>query len=266
MYPVLFEVGSFSVYGYGLMIALGVVAGVAYMAVEGKRVAMLTFDQANALFLLIFFAAVIGGKAFLFLEDPRGYLDNPSRILRGAGFVFYGSFIFAVPTMLWFFSRYRLDTMKMLDVMAITTCLVHIFGRIGCFLAGCCHGEPTENFLAVTFTDSRCLADPKGVPLHPTQLYEAGFITVVLLGLLWLRKRKTFDGQMFICYLMLYAVGRFIIEYYRGDVERGLLFDGLMSHSQLIAVVIFTVAAIAYLYFSRRGGELKESFAKNRQR
>src|SRR5688572_22973146 len=133
MHPILFEFSGITVYSYGFFIALGAIAGVAYMAVRGKKEAGLNFDQANNLFLLIFLAAFIGGKAFLFFEEPEIYVHDFRRLLTGRGFVFYGSFIFAVPTMIWFFRRNKLHAYKMLDVMAITTCLVHMFGRIGCF-------------------------------------------------------------------------------------------------------------------------------------
>lgn len=252
MHPVLFEVGSVSVYSYGFMIAIGIVAGVWYMAVEGRRTANLSFDQANTLFLLIFLAAVIGGKVFLFFESPARYADDPSALFRGAGFVFYGSFLFAVPVMLWFFKRNNLNTLVMLDVMAITTCLVHMGGRIGCFLAGCCYGKPTGFFAGVTFTDARCAADPKGVPLHPTQLYEAGFIFLVMLFLLAMRRRKHFDGQLFLLYLICYAVGRFFIEYFRGDDQRGYVLGDMISHSQLIAIVILAVSGTIYFILRTR--------------
>src|SRR5687767_5148558 len=189
MHPIIFEVGGYTIYSYGLMIAVGAIAGVAYMAIQGKKEVGLTFDQANALFLYIFFAALIGGKVFLFFENPKHYFDNPASLIKGAGFVFYGSFLFAVPTMLWFFKKHRLHTQKMLDIMAITTCLVHMFGRIGCFLAGCCYGLPTESVFGVTYTHPACYAEPKGVPLHPTQLYEAAYIFTVMLLLLFLRGR-----------------------------------------------------------------------------
>jgi phosphatidylglycerol---prolipoprotein diacylglyceryl transferase len=252
MRPVLFELGGYSVYTYGFMIAIGAVAGVAYMVIQGKKEVGLSFDQANTLFLIIFFAAVIGGKVFLFFEEPSTYIAKPAALFRGSGFVFYGSFLFAVPAMLWYFRKNRLDTFKMLDVMAITTCLLHIFGRIGCFFAGCCHGTPADHFLAVTFTDPACYANPKGVPLHPTQLYEAGYIFLTMLYLLRLRNHRRFDGQLFLSYLILYAVGRFVIEFFRGDRGRGFIFENFLSHSQLIAAMIFAVAAYLYVRWSRR--------------
>jgi len=246
MYPVLFEIGGVTIYSYGFLIALGAIAGVAYMAVRGKKEVGLTFDQANNLFLLIFLAAIVGGKVFLFFEDPSAYLQNPQRLFTGRGFVFYGSFLFAVPTMLWFFRRHKLHPYKMLDVMAITTCLVHMFGRLGCFMAGCCYGKPTDSFSGVIFSDPACYAEPKGVALHPTQLYEAGLVFMIMILLFYLRDRRTFYGQLFLIYLMAYATGRMVLEIFRGDDVRGYIVENYISHSQLIALVI--LATVAYLY------------------
>jgi phosphatidylglycerol---prolipoprotein diacylglyceryl transferase len=251
MYPILFEIGNFTVYSYGMMIAVGAVAGVSYMAIQGKKEVGLTFDKANSLFLYIFFAALIGGKVFLFFEDPKTYLADPGKLFKGTGFVFYGSFLFAIPTMLWFFRKHKLNTYKMLDVMAITTCLVHMFGRIGCFLAGCCYGEPTESIFGVVYTHPACYANPKGQPLHPTQLYEAGYILLVMIFLLYVRDRRRFYGQLFLLYLALYAIGRVFIEFFRGDEERGYIF-GVISHSQFIAALILTSVFIIYRRWVRQ--------------
>jgi phosphatidylglycerol---prolipoprotein diacylglyceryl transferase len=250
MHPILFQLGEFYIYSYGFFIAVGAAAGFAYMARRGKTELGLTFDQANALFLLIFIAAFIGGKVFLFFEDMSYYVEHPTKLLTGRGFVFYGSFLFAIPVMLWFFAKNRLPVLQMLDIMAITTCLVHAFGRIGCFFAGCCHGIPTESWLGVTFTSEACYAEPLNVPLHPTQLYEAGFIFLLMISLLTLRNRKSFHGQLFFLYLMGYAIGRFIIEYFRGDLDRGFIIKDVLSHSQLISLLIFV--SVAVLYFTRR--------------
>ncbi|HEY9005333.1 MAG TPA: prolipoprotein diacylglyceryl transferase [Ohtaekwangia sp.] len=252
MHPVLFKLGGLTVYSYGFMIALGTVAGVAYMVIRGKKEVGLTFDQANSLFLFIFIAAFAGGKALLFFEDARLYVQHPARLLTGRGFVFYGSFLFAIPTMFWFFKRNKLPTYAMLDIMAVTTCLVHMFGRIGCFLAGCCYGLPTDSIFGVIFTDPACHANPKGVPLHPTQLYESGYIFMVMLVLLYLREKRTFYGQLFLTYLMLYAIGRYALEFFRGDTERGFIIKDYLSHSQFIALAIFVVVVYVYNRWSKR--------------
>ena len=246
MHPVLFNLGSITIYTYGFMIAIGVLCGVAYMAVRGKKEVGLTFDQANNLFLLIFLAALVGGKVFLFFENPSNYLANPGKLISGSGFVFYGSFLFAVPAMLWYFRKHKLPVYQMLDIMAITTCLVHMFGRVGCFFAGCCYGKPTDGFLSVVFIDPSCQARPLDTPLYPTQLLEAGFILSVMVFLLFVRSRKQFHGQMFLLYLMLYAAGRFGLEYLRGDLARGFVIKEYLSNSQFVSICIFGITAVIY--------------------
>jgi phosphatidylglycerol:prolipoprotein diacylglycerol transferase len=252
MYPILFEVGTVHIYSYGLMIALGIIAGMIYLVVAGRKSVGLTFDQANSLFLYVFFAAVIGGKLFLFFEDPSGYLADPLRLIAGQGFVFYGSFLLTIPTMLWYFHRNKLPALKMLDVMAVTTCLVHMLGRIGCFLAGCCHGKPTDSIIGVTYTNPVCYADPLNTPLYPTQLLEAAYIFGVMLFLIFMKNRSTFNGQLFLIYLMMYAAGRFVLEFLRGDEGRGFILDGYLSHSQLIALSILAIVVFFYVRLSKR--------------
>jgi phosphatidylglycerol:prolipoprotein diacylglycerol transferase len=258
VHPIVFQAGPITIYSYGLMIALGVVAGMAYLIVTGRRETGLTFDQANSLFLLIFLAAVVGGKLFLFLEDPARYVHDPAALFTGRGFVFYGSFLLAIPTMFWFFKKQKLPTYQMLDLMAVTTCLLHIFGRVGCFLAGCCYGKPTDSIIGVTFTDKACYAEPLGTPLFPTQLMEAGYIFLVMLVLLALKKKRPFYGQLFLAYLMLYAIGRFVLEFFRGDTGRGFIEDLYLSHSQFIALCVLAVCGVLYgrwLKRAHRGSE-----------
>jgi len=251
MYPILFRFGSATVYSYGFLISLGIVAGMLYLIIQGKKEVGLTFDKANALFLYIFLAAIVGGKLFLFFEDPAGYRNDPRQLFAGRGFVFYGSFLLAVPTMWWFFKKNKLHPYKMLDVMAITTCLVHVFGRLGCFLAGCCHGKPTSSIWGVTYTDPICLAEPLHTPLYPTQLFEALYIFFVMIFLLSRKRKRRFYGQLFLSYLVLYAVGRFMLEFLRGDTRRGFLLEGSVSHSQLLALGVIVVVAGFYMRLAR---------------
>ncbi|HZB12291.1 MAG TPA: prolipoprotein diacylglyceryl transferase [Chryseolinea sp.] len=252
MHPILFEVGGITLFSYGFMIALGSIAGVTYMAVQGKKEVGLSFDQANALFLCIFAAAFVGGKVFLFFEDTSYYLKYPLKLVTGRGFVFYGSFLFTIPTMLWFFKKHKLHTYKMLDVMAVTTCLVHIFGRLGCFLAGCCHGRPTDSSIGITFTDAACYADPLNTPLIPSQLMEATYIFIIMMILLFIRKRTKFYGQLFLLYIILYAIGRSVLEIYRGDSARGFIIEDYLSHSQFIALILLGAGIYIYTLLARR--------------
>lgn len=252
MYPVLFEIGGLKIYSYGFLIAIGAIAGVAYLALRGRKEIGLTFDQANSLFLFIFIAAFVGGKVFLFFEDTSTYLHRPGKLLTGNGFVFYGSFLFAIPTMWWFFRKHKLPPYAMLDIMAVTTCLVHMFGRLGCFMAGCCYGKPTASGMGVIFTDPACQAKPLNEPLHPTQLYESGYILLVMLILLYLRDKRSFYGELFLLYLLLYAAGRFALEFFRGDAGRGFVIQDYISHSQFIAILIAAVVLYVYSRWSVR--------------
>ena len=251
MHPVLFTVGHFTVYTYGFFIALGAVLGGTYMWRQGRKQFSWSFDQANTLFLLLIIGGVVGGKFFLIFEAPAYYFANPTKLLSGSGFVFYGSLLTAIPIMLWYFKRLNLPTLAMLDVMAVVTCIVHGFGRLGCWMAGCCYGLPTNSVFGVIFSDPQCQANPKGVPLHPTQLYESAFIFLLMTALLQVKRRKKFDGQMFMIYLMTYALGRLVIEYFRGDIERGFLIQDLLTTSQFISILVFTAAFYFYVKLNR---------------
>jgi len=246
MYPILFEIGSFTVYSYGFAIAVGCIAAFTYM----WRTSKMTFDQANTLFILLIAAGVIGGKLFMIFEDPAAYFNQPSKLFSGSGFVFYGSLLLCIPTMLWYFRKNKLPILSMLDIMAIVTCIVHGFGRLGCFMAGCCYGLPTDSFLAVVFSDPVCPA-PLHTPLHPTQLYEATFIFCLMSALLILKKRKAFDGQVFLVYLIAYASGRAVIELFRGDIERGFIVKDIISISQFISLLIIATALYFYVKLNR---------------
>jgi phosphatidylglycerol:prolipoprotein diacylglycerol transferase len=242
MHPVLFHAGSITIYTYGFLIAMGCIAAFVYM----WRASGMSFDQANTLFILLIIAGVVGGKLFMLFED----LSTP--LLSAGGFVFYGSLLFCIPTMLIFFRRNQLPVLAMLDIMAIVTCIVHGFGRLGCFMAGCCYGLPTDSAFGVIFTDPVCQAQPLNTPIHPTQLYEATFIFLLLTGLLILKRRKSFDGQVFLFYLVIYACGRGVIELFRGDIERGFLIRDVLSNSQFISLLIILVAVLFYVKLRRK--------------
>ena len=252
MHPVLFNIGPVTIYSYGFLIAIGAVLGFTYLYFQGKKYVGLTFDQANSLFIYLVLAGVAGGKFFMIFEDIDYYLSNPGKLISGSGFVFYGSLIFAIPTLLWFFKKNNLPTWRMLDIMGPTACIAHGFGRMGCFLAGCCYGKPTDSLFGVTYIDAACQAQPLHTPLHPTQLYEAGFIFLIFVVLTILKKRKQFDGQLFLIYIILYAIGRGVLELYRADLERGFVIKDVISNSQFISLVMISVAVYFYVKLKRR--------------
>ena len=138
------------------------------------------------------------------------------------------------------------------DVFAPGIALGHVVGRFGCLFAGCCYGKPTTHALGHHVHRPFAAANvgtPLGVPLHPTQLYEAGAEFLILMVLLVTeRKGRPFAGRTFWLYMLLYAVSRFIIEFYRGD-ERGTV--GMFSTSQFISIVLAPLAIVMLVYRAR---------------
>ncbi|MDH5203492.1 MAG: prolipoprotein diacylglyceryl transferase, partial [Nitrospirota bacterium] len=124
----------------------------------------------------------------------------------------------------------------------------------GCFSAGCCYGKPVEGLpWAVTFTDPESLAR-LGIPLHPTQLYESLGEFINFFILITLRRYKSFNGQLFFTYLLLYSVLRFIVEFFRGDVDRGLIASSI-SIPQGISILLFLGAVVGLLVLKRKGSK-----------
>ncbi|HUR19651.1 MAG TPA: prolipoprotein diacylglyceryl transferase family protein, partial [Vicinamibacterales bacterium] len=134
--------------------------------------------------------------------------------------------------------------------------LGHVVGRFGCLLAGCCYGRPTDVPWAITFTDplaAQNVGTPLGIPLHPTQMYDAGAELIILAVLLFTeRKGKPFAGRTFWLYLLLYGISRFIIEFYRGDPNRDTVMAGL-STSQFVSLLLVPGSLLMLAYVRRRG-------------
>ena len=253
MHPELFSIGDFTIHTYGFMIMLGATLGFLYMSHTVKKDLGIEKDKIQNLAIMVIVSAFVGGKLLFYLEDPGYYfgsLDNLKRNFR-TGFVFYGSLLFAVPVTIWYFRKNKWPVWPMLDRLAITACIIHGTGRLGCFFAGCCHGVETDVPWAVTFTDTASQA-PLNVPLHPTQLYSATLIFAILIILLMFKRHKRFEGQLFFIYIILYATGRGIIEIFRGDEERGYVIDNVLSHSQFISIIVIAVVVWAYFRFKRK--------------
>jgi phosphatidylglycerol:prolipoprotein diacylglycerol transferase len=187
--------------------------------------------------------------------DLDYFLSQPGEILSlvRAGGVFYGGLIAAVGVALWLVRRYELPMWTTADLFAPGIALGHVIGRFGCLLAGCCYGRPTSMPWAVTFTDPVAAANvgtPLGIPLHPTQLYDAGAELLILVVLLATeRKGRPFPGRTFWLYILLYGISRFIIEFFRGD-DRGMILG--VSTSQFVSLVAIPLAVAVLLRLRNR--------------
>ncbi len=254
MHPLLFEIYGFQVHFYGLFVALGFFAAIylaAYLSEKDNFSKDLIFDI--SFYLLI--SAVIGARLMYVIVEYKFYLKNPLNILKiwEGGLVYYGGFIAAVGAGLLYKLKHKdLNILKLGDILLTVLPLGQAIGRIGCLFAGCCYGKPCSLPWAVKFTSPMSLA-PINVYLHPTQIYHmiANFLIFLIL-LYVLKKGRTFYGQVVCLYGILYSIGRFVVECFRGD-PRGML--GFISTSQAVSIVVFTISIIAFIYIKKRKGK-----------
>lgn len=243
MHPVLIRIGPLTIHTYGVLIASGFLLGLA-LAVRQAKKEGIPQERIIDIGFYGLLAAIVGSRLLFVVINAGYYLKHPLGVFKiwEGGLVFYGGLMVAVPVAIWYIRKHDLDLWKITDVFAPSLALGHAIGRLGCLSAGCCYGKPADIPWAVTFTDPACLARV-GVPLHPTQIYEAVGEFLNFMILIMLRKRMSFKGQLFWTYIVLYSALRFIVEFFRGDEARGFIFPGF-SVSQGISVVVGLTAAV----------------------
>jgi len=253
MHPILFEIRGFPVYTYGVLLAAAYLVALQFALVRAKSRG-LDPNRVMDLGIWIIISALAGAKLLLLVVDFDTFGRHPAdwlKLMRSAG-VFYGGLIAAVVVALFYLWRHRMPIWTVTDVFAPGIALGHVIGRFGCLFAGCCFGRPTSVPWAITFHSEYAgqnVGTPLGVPLHPTQIYEAG-AELLILGFLLLSERRgrAFPGRTFWSYMLLYGVSRFIIEFYRGD-NRGSL--GMFSTSQVVSLVVVPLAIVMLLILRR---------------
>ena len=249
MYPILLVLGPVKIFTYGFFIALGFLTGITLARREAVRLGQEP-DKIMDLCFWCLIAAIVGSRFFYIFTVPDTFLKDPMEIFRiwKGGLVFYGGFIGALLTGIVFFKKYKMPVWITLDIMAPSIAIGHALGRIGCFFAGCCYGRECDLPWAIVFNHPDSLA-PKGILMHPTQLYSSLSNFGIFLFLLILRKYKRFDGQVFWVYVFIYGIMRSIIETFRADF-RGGEFLNLFSISQIIGIS-FSLTALFMLGWLR---------------
>ena len=259
MYPELFRIGSFPINTYGVFLAIAFLSAILITVKLAERDG-LPRERIYDLSLWMLLASLVGSKILMLFTEPE-YRENPLGLLSldflRSGGVFYGGLVGAVIAGYLLMRRYQLPWWKTADACAPGIAIGSFFGRQGCFSAGCCWGKPTSLPWGVQFSELG--HEITGVPidqhLHPTQLYESFAMLLVFFGLLWLHKRKRFDGQVILVYALLYASIRFAIEFVRDDPRGDIL--GLttltgLSTSQMISLVIGVLALILLIARNRK--------------
>jgi len=251
MFPDLFSIGPFTLHTYGLFVASGFLAGLIVAIRIGKAEGMPAQQTMDIGFLMIV-AAIVGSRGLYVLMNVSYYLERPLdafKIWQG-GLVFSGGIVCVVLSVIAYTRKHHLSFWKVADMWAPAMAVGQAIGRIGCFMAGCCYGRPTDSRWGVVFTDPHSLA-PLNIPLHPTQLYASAGGFIIFFILLRLYPRRIFDGQVFLWLLVLHSTARLFVERFRGD-DRGVLPGSDMSITQLVTLLILIAAVVALFIFRRR--------------
>lgn len=237
----LFTIGKIEIHGYGLMIGIGILCCLV-MAFYRARKKGMNQEAVLDMGLLAVIIGFLGAKIlFVIVEFPQ-FLKDPLAVLGSEGFVVYGGIIAGAAAVMIYCRRKKLSFFEYFDLLMPSVALAQGFGRIGCFLAGCCYGRETTSHLGVIFPADGFA--PAGIKLLPTQLFSAGGDFLLVIILLIYDKKNSHTGRVGALYLILYAIGRFLIEFLRADARGSV---GFLSTSQLISIVVVIGGLVLFI-------------------
>lgn len=240
MYNDIIKIGGLTIHGYGLMIGLGVLCALFLAEYRAKKRGF-SSDQVLNIFLLVLISGFIGAKLLFCLVEIKAVIANPGLILSGDGFVIYGGIIGGIAAVIIYCRVKKTSFLAYLDLLVPSVALAQGFGRIGCFLAGCCYGRETDSAFCIVFQNS--LYAPNGVGLLPTQLMmSAGNFLIAVILLLYAKKDRKKGGTGGL-YLILYSAGRFVIEFFRNDYRGSI---GFLSTSQFISIFTLVLGILLF--------------------
>lgn len=241
MYNDLFSIGPVTIHGYGLMIGIGIV--LAFIA--GTYLTKKKGIDADELFNLTTIS-VIGGfacaKVLFCIVEWDSFVKNPLGTLGSSGFVVYGGIIGGILLCALYCKIKKLPFWKYFDTVLPAVAIAQGFGRIGCFLAGCCYGRETDSFVGIAFHNSKFA--PNDVKLIPTQLFSSAGCFIMAAVLFAYSRKERKDARTGALYLIMYSIGRSVIEYFRNDY-RGAI--GILSTSQFISIFILIAGIILFV-------------------
>ena len=252
MFPQLFHIGKFFLPTYGFLVAMGVLLGL-WISVRNSERLGYNGDNAWNLGILVVLCGIVGAKVLYIIDGLIEHNMHASDFFTistlQAGGVFSGGLLAAFVAAAWYVRKHHMPPLGTCDAFAPGLALGHAIGRIGCFAAGCCYGKETHHWWAVTFHNplaASITGTPLGVPLEPTQLMESAVELANFIFLMWLLKRRSFDGQIIGAFMFIYGIARFFIEFLRGDPDRGMLFNGAVSVTQLIAIGLVLAGGVIW--------------------
>ena len=251
MHKIAFHIGNFTLYWYGVLVALGLLAG---LWTAGRRAPLSGIRSETVIDLgpWLILGTIVGARGLYvlsywredFASQPLWQIFN----IRGGGLVFYGGLVGASLACILYVRLKKLPLWKIADVLAPSIALGHSFGRIGCLMNGCCYGRACDLPWAIHFPNDH---PTHGAGVHPTQIYEAVLNLGLYAALARFYRRKTFDGQIFASYLILYAVLRAFVEIFRGDYTASYL-HGQATPGQVLSVPILAAGVLLWWVLSAR--------------
>jgi phosphatidylglycerol---prolipoprotein diacylglyceryl transferase len=251
MYPILFELYGSAVPSFFFMIMVGALVAtyVVYKYAEEDGLSVIYMLDIAIISVIM---SVIGGRIFhVLVEQPAYYWEDPMRVFYfwQGGFVSLGSYIFSAIGCVIYLRWRKVPLFKYFDIATLGVAMVIAFTRVGCLLAGCCFGRPTDSFLSITFHSPYSHAGQNflGIPLHPSQIYAIINALILFIVLMFVYKRRKFVGQMTATFLIYLGITRFFIEFMRGDSDRGVYFNDAISTGQIVMLIF--VAGGTFLYW-----------------
>lgn len=252
-------IGGLTVHGYGLMIAIGFMLAV-FVAMHRAKGYGLNQESIIDIALIAIICGFLGAKLLYIIVEFKDFVKDPIGVIGSEGFVVYGGLITGVLSCMLYCIKKKLSFMSYFDIVMPSISIAQGFGRIGCFMAGCCYGRETDCAIGVVFpADSMA---PAGVRVVPTQLFSAAGDFLIAGILVLYARRAKYKGNVAALYLALYGVGRFLIEFLRDD-ERGAV--GFLSTSQFISIFFVIIAGVLFYVNKKRGVEADRLIDKSNE-
>ncbi len=254
MYPVLFNIGPVSVYSFGLLLSIGLIFGVYYAWKQG-RASNLAEEKLLDTSILVILGGLVGSRILYVWSNWPSFVDDLLAVPQfwKGGLSFWGALIGGVITILILSRRLHWPAGSLFDLAAPSVAIGASFGYVGALLNGSAFGAETTWAWGIRL---------QGLPglRNPSQLLEAGLQLVLLLVLLRLRPRAPFAGFLALTYLTLYSIGRFGLEFLRGDATLVL---GRISQAQIFSLFVGTVSLLLlYLRLARLQGSWRVSIRR----
>lgn len=247
-----FSIGPLTVHGYGVMIAVGILAA-SWLATKLCKEYKLDYENIDSFIIFVIFIGYAFSKLTYCLTVFDQFLSDPLSVLGSGGWVVYGGILGGLLAALIWCKWKKWKFMDYFQVLMPCVSLAQGFGRIGCFFAGCCGGAVTDAWYGIQFP-ATSLAWNTTQKIIPTQLLSSAGDFLIFAFLMYNLKKGKHPEDTGAWYLILYSVGRFLIEFLRGDLIRGGI--GPFSTSQFIS--LFVVVLGAYMIWNRQRKEEKQ--------